>query len=68
MKNSFKLGFLALAIAVSAAACKGNSSASSADSTAKVDSAATAAPADTAAKADTSKAAADTTKKDTTKK
>ena len=35
MKNSFKIGFLALAIAVSAAACKGKSGASGSDTTAK---------------------------------
>ncbi|GGA90513.1 MULTISPECIES: hypothetical protein [Mucilaginibacter] len=63
MKN-FKLGFLALAIAVSFAACKGSSSSSAADST-KADSSKMAA--DTT-KADTSKMAADTTKADTTKK
>ncbi|SEN41897.1 hypothetical protein SAMN05192574_10399 [Mucilaginibacter gossypiicola] len=69
MKN-FKLGFLALAIAVSFAACKGSSSASSADST-KADTSKMAADTTKAdsAKADTTKAAAaDTTKKDTTKK
>ena len=38
MKNSFKLGLLALAIATSFAACKGSTSSSSADS-AKMDSA-----------------------------
>ena len=32
MKNSFKIGFLALAIAVSAVACKGKGGAGSADS------------------------------------
>ena len=62
MKNSIKIGALALAIAVSFAACKGKSGAA-ADSTAtKTDT--------TAKAADTSKKAADTTKKaaDTTKK
>jgi hypothetical protein len=67
MKNSFKIASLALAIAVSFAACKGSSSTTSADSTkAAVDTAKK----DTTAKmaADTGKMAADTTKKDTTKK
>jgi len=70
MKNSFKMGVLALAIAVSFAACKGKGS-SAADSTktdsAKMDSAKMT---DTSKMkmADTSKKMADTTKKDTTKK
>jgi hypothetical protein len=55
MKNSFKLGALALAIAVSFAACKGSGSATT--DTAKMDS----------AKMDSSKMAMDTTKKDTSK-
>lgn len=63
MKN-FKLGFLALAIAVSFAACKGSSSASGSD-TSKADTSKMAA--DTS-KADTSKMAADTSKADTSKK
>ena len=66
MKNSFKLGFLALAIAVSAAACKGNSSTTAADS-AKADSAKTTA-VDSTKKDSAKTAVADTTKKDTTKK
>jgi hypothetical protein len=72
MKNSFKTGLLALAIAVSFAACKGSGSSSAADSTkadsAKVDSAKTdsAATVDSAAK--TGAAAVDSVKKDTTKK
>ena len=66
MKNSFKIGFLALAIAVSAAACKGNGVASSADSTKMADSAKMAS--DTAKKDTSMKMSADTTKKDTTKK
>jgi hypothetical protein len=64
MKNSFKLGVLALAIAFSFAACKGKGAAGS-DST-KTDSAKM----DTAKK-DTAKKMADTSKKaakDTTKK
>jgi hypothetical protein len=70
MKNSFKLGLLALAIATSFAACKGNSSASGADS-AKMDSAKMdSAKMDTASKmgAATDSAKTDTAKKDTTKK
>jgi hypothetical protein len=72
MKNSFKMGALALVIAVSFAACKGKGAAGSADSdtTKKMDT--TAKMADTSKKmADTSKKMADTTKKmaaDTTKK
>jgi hypothetical protein len=68
MKNSFKIGFLALAIAVSAAACKGKSDGGSSDTTVKVDSTvkkdSTTVKVDTAAKKDTTKAA----KTDTTKK
>jgi hypothetical protein len=64
MKNSFKLGALALVIAVSFAACKGKSDSGSADSTVKVDS--TVKKDSTVVKADTSKK--DTTKKDTSKK
>jgi len=55
MKNSFKLGVLALAIAVSFAACKGKGAAGG-DST-KTDS----------AKMDSAKMATDTSKKDTGK-
>ena len=58
MKNSFKMGALALIIAVSFAACKGKGSAGSADS-------------DTSKKADTAMKMADTAKKmakDTAKK
>ena len=59
MKNSIKLGALALVVAVSFAACGGNKSTSTTDSlTVKTD---------TTVKVDTSKTA-DTTKKDTTKK
>ena len=67
MKNSFKLGFLAIVIAVSAAACVGTAKKSDADSL-KADSLKK----DSIAKLDTSKkAAADTSKKaakDTSKK
>jgi hypothetical protein len=59
MKNSFKLAFLALAIATSFAACKGNGSASSDTTTVKTDSTAKT---DTTVKLDT------TAKKDTTTK
>jgi len=56
MKNSFKMGALALVIAVSFTACKGKGASGSADS-------------DTSKKADTSmKMAPDTAKKDTSKK
>jgi len=66
MKNSLKVGFLALAIAVSFAACKSKSGASSADSAKMADSAKAA---DSMKMADTSKMKmSDTTKKDTTKK
>ena len=71
MKNSFKLGALALVIAVSFAACKGKGAAGAdslkTDSTVKVDSTVkkdSTVKVDTAKKADTSKkAAADTAKK-----
>jgi hypothetical protein len=69
MKNSFKLGFLALAITVSFAACKGSGSKGSSDSdTTKKADTTTKMAVDTSKKADTSKMAADTSKKDTTKK
>jgi len=57
MKNSFKMGALALVIAVSFAACKGKGAAGTSDS-------------DTTKKVDTTKVVVDTTKKvvDTTKK
>jgi hypothetical protein len=66
MKNSFKLGFLALAITVSFAACKGNGSTGSTDSdtTKKV-------VVDSSKKVvvdSTKKVVVDTMKKDTTKK
>jgi ABC-type glycerol-3-phosphate transport system substrate-binding protein len=63
MKNSFKMGALALVIAVSFAACKGKGSAG-ADSTVKVDS--TVKTDSTVVKVDTMKK--DTMKKDTAKK
>ena len=73
MKNSFKLGALALAIAVSFAACKGNGSNGSKDSdTSKKADTSMAKMADTSKKADTGKMKmADTSKKmaaDTSKK
>ena len=67
MKNSFKIGFLALAIAVSFAACKGSSTTSTTDSTKTVDSTKTTTT-DTTKKDTSKKVATDTTKKDTTKK
>ena len=73
MKNAFKMGALALVIAVTFAACKGKGSAGSADSdTSKKADTSAMKMADTAAKkADTAKKMADTAKKmakDTTKK
>ena len=67
MKNSFKMGALALVIAVSFAACKGSGS-STTDTTTKVTD--TTKVVDTTKKVvvDTVKKVADTTKKDTTKK
>jgi hypothetical protein len=62
MKNSFKMGALALVIAVSFAACKGKGSAG-ADSTVKVDSTVKK---DSIVKVDSTKK--DTTKKDSVKK
>jgi len=59
MKNAFKFGFLALAVTLSVAACKGSGSTTAADSLKKADSIAKA---DSAAKAMT----ADSTKKDST--
>ena len=59
MKNSFKVGVLALAIAVSFVACKSKSASGSADSLKAADSAKT---------ADSLKMASDTSKKDTSKK
>ena len=72
MKNSFKMGALALIIAVSFAACKGKGSAGSADSDTSKKADTAMKMADTAKKmADTAKKRADTAKKmaaDTTKK
>jgi hypothetical protein len=69
MKNSFKVGAVALVIAVSFAACKGNGSSGTdttkTDSTVKKD---TVVKIDSTVKKDTSKMAADTAKKDTSKK
>ncbi|WP_259070632.1 hypothetical protein HDF24_17210 [Mucilaginibacter sp. X4EP1] len=62
MKNLFKIPFLALAISVSFAACKGNKSSGTADST-KVDSASSSVTkTDTTVKVDTVKPATDTSK------
>jgi hypothetical protein len=72
MKNSFKMGALALIIAVSFAACKGKGAAGSADSDTSKKADTAMKMADTAKKmADTAKKMADTAKKmakDTTKK
>jgi ABC-type glycerol-3-phosphate transport system substrate-binding protein len=65
MKNSFKLGFVALVIAVSAAACGGKSTSGSSDTTVKVDSTVKK---DSVVKVDSTAVKADSTKKDTTKK
>jgi phosphate-selective porin len=64
MKNSFKLGFVALVIAVSAAACGGSAKKDGADTTVKIDSTVKV---DSTVKKDTI-VKVDTTKKDTTKK
>jgi hypothetical protein len=72
MKNYFKLPLIAMAMSLSLAACKGNSSGSSADSS-KVDSSSIT-KVDSTVKPDTTKkdsaamASGDTTKKDTIKK
>ena len=69
MKNSFKMGALALVIAVSFAACKGKGAAGSdstkTDSVVKVDSTVKK---DTTVKVDTTKKDTTAAKKDTTKK
>ena len=67
MKNSFKMGALALVIAVSFAACKGKSDSAAGDTTKVTD---TTKVVDTTKKVvvDTTKKVVDTTKKDTTKK
>ena len=72
MKNYFKLPLIAAALSLSLAACKGNSSSSSADST-SVDSSSTTqvdstVKPDTATKDSAAMAAGDTTKKDTVNK
>ena len=63
MKNSFKTAFLAIAVSLSLAACKGNKSGSATDS-AKVDSSSSSSKttSDTTRKIDTVKAATDTSK------
>ena len=61
MKNTFKLGFLALAISLSVAACSSDKKALGTSDSAMVDSAAT-----TSTTTDTA-ATTDTTKRDTTK-
>lgn len=66
MKNTFKLGILALAISVAATACGGSTKTTTADSTVKVDS--TVVKKDTTVKIDSTVIKKDTTKKDTTKK
>jgi len=66
MKNSFKLGLVALAIATSFAACKGSGSASGTDTAAKMDTAKMDTAKKDTAKMDTAKM--DTAKKDTAKK
>jgi hypothetical protein len=68
MKNSFKMGALALVIAVSFAACKGKSDQAGGDTTKVTD---TTKVVDTTKKVvvdTTKKVVVDTTKKDTTKK
>ena len=65
MKNSFKLGFVALVIAVSAAACGGDKKTGTSDTTVKVDSTVKK---DSVVKVDSTAVKADSTKKDTTKK
>lgn len=64
MKNSIKMGALALVIAVSFAACKGKDTGSTTDSTVKVDS--TVKKDSVVVKTDSTKV--DSTKKDTVKK
>jgi len=67
MKNSFKMGALALVIAVSFAACKGKSDSAGGDTTKVTD---TTKVVDTTkvTTVDTTKKVVDTVKKDTTKK
>jgi ABC-type glycerol-3-phosphate transport system substrate-binding protein len=65
MKNTFKLGFLALALSLSVAACSSDKKAiGTSDSTSTVDSATKG----TSTTTTDTTAKADTTKKDTTKK
>jgi len=63
MKNAFKLGFLALALSLSVAACSSNKQAMGTSDSTKVDSATTSTTTTTDSAATT-----DTTKKDTTTK
>ncbi|MGI4751854.1 MAG: hypothetical protein ACRYFB_14575 [Janthinobacterium lividum] len=63
MKNTFKLGFLALALSLSVAACSSDKKAMGTSDSSKVDSAAS-----TSTTTTDTTAKADTTKKDTTKK
>ena len=67
MKNSFKLGVAALAIAVSFAACKGNNSGNTGDTT-KADTTKKVVVDSTKVVVDSTKKTDTTTKKDTTKK
>jgi hypothetical protein len=69
MKNSFKLGFVALVLAASFSACNGDSKKGGEDTTKTTVVDSTKVVTDTTkVAADTTKAAADTSKKDTTKK
>ncbi len=67
MKNSFKMGALALVIAVSFAACKGKSDQAGGDTT-KVNDTTKVVDTTKVTTVDTTKKVVDTTKKDTTKK
>ena len=70
MKNAFKIPFLALAISLSMAACKGNKSSIATDSVKVDSSSSTKMTSDTTVKVDTTKRATDTSKAkvDTTSK
>jgi hypothetical protein len=67
MKNSFKLGFVALVLAASFSACNGDAKKGGDDTTKTTVVDSTKVVTDTT-KTDTTKVVADTTKKDTTKK
>ncbi|MDB5150617.1 MAG: hypothetical protein JWQ57_4637 [Mucilaginibacter sp.] len=67
MKNSFKLGFVALVLAASFSACGGNAKKTDGDTTKTTVVDSTKVVTDST-KTDTTKVVADTTKKDTTKK